>query len=118
MNSACPDFWSSVCGVAPGSNWLSIQRCQSSAERATTRMRMLACERPQNSVHCPQYSPGLSAAMRNGWTRLGTASRLPFNRGIQNEWMTSRLVMESSTGLPAGMTISLAVTMAWPSGFL
>ena len=37
----------------------------------------------------------------------GTVSRLPLSLGIQNEWMTSRLVMRSSTLVSAGMT-------SWP----
>ena len=75
-----------------------------------TRMRMLVWERPQNSVHWPQYSPGCLACRFQFWTRPGTASRLPLSFGIQNEWMTSREVMFSFTWRPAGMTISLAVT--------
>ena len=35
--------------------------------------------------------------MRSGWTRPGTASRLPLSLGIQNEWMTSLLVIRNST---------------------
>ena len=58
-----------------------------------TRIRMLVWDSPQNSVHCPQNSPGCSACMFQVWTRPGTASRLPFSLGIQNEWMTSREVM-------------------------
>ena len=45
--------------------------------------------------------------------RPGTASRLPLSRGIQYEWMTSRLVMRSSTGVSVGITSSPLVTMGW-----
>ena len=38
--------------------------------------------------------------------------------GIQNEWMTSRLVIDSWTGLPAGITISPEVTIGSPSASL
>ena len=38
--------------------WFATQASKSSGESATTRMRMLAWDRPQNSVHWPQYSPG------------------------------------------------------------
>ena len=34
-------------------------------------------------------------------------SRLPLRRGIQNEWITSRLVPRTSTFVPVGM-------MTWP----
>ena len=44
--------------------------------------------------------------------RPGTASRLPLRAGIQNEWMTSCDWMVSATGVPAGITRSLAVTMS------
>ncbi len=53
-------------------------------------MRMLAWERPQNSVHWPQYDARLVGLELSGWTRPGTASRLPLSAGIQNVWMTSR----------------------------
>ena len=105
-------------GSAAVWRWFSTQRSQSSADSATTRMRMLAWDRPQNSVHWPQYSPGSSACIRSGWMRFGTASRLPFNRGIQKEWMTSRLVIDSWTSVSAGMTISPEVTMGSPSASL
>ena len=49
--------------------------------------------------------------MRSVCRRPGTASRLPLRRGIQNEWMTSRLVMRSTTGVPTGSTISPLVTI-------
>src|SRR3954451_23614895 len=104
---------------AAGSFWLVTHFWKSGGERATTRMRMLAWERPQNSVHWPRYSPGSSASIHRGCTRPGTASRLPLRRGIQNEWITSREVMASFTLTPVGMTISSAVTIgpfgpAWP----
>ena len=38
-------------------------------------------------------------------------SRLPFSFGIQNEWMTSRLVPRTSTGVSTGMTIWPEVTI-------
>jgi hypothetical protein len=63
-------------------------------------------------VHWPQYTPGSSAWMVSGWNRPGTASFLPLRVGIQNEWMTSREVMERFTGSPAGMTRSVAVTIS------
>ena len=40
-------------GALYGSSWLAFQASKSSASRATTSMRMLAWERPQNSVHWP-----------------------------------------------------------------
>ncbi|CAB4729913.1 unannotated protein [freshwater metagenome] len=55
--------------------------------------------------------PGLSACMRSVCKRPGTASRLPFKRGIQKLWMTSRLVMRSSTSVLAGITSSPLVTI-------
>ena len=72
---------------------------------------MFACERPQNSVHWPQNSPVWSAWKVMLDTRPGTASRLPFSAGIQNEWMTSRELMRTCTFCPTGITISFAVTM-------
>ncbi len=38
-------------------------------------------------------------------------SRLPLRRGIHHEWMTSRLVPRTSTGVPTGMTIWPEVTI-------
>ena len=55
--------------------------------------------------------PGWSASMRSGWMRPGTASRLPLSLGIQNEWMTSLLVMRSSTWTLVGSTSSPLVTI-------
>ena len=59
--------------------------------RATTLMRMLAWDRPQNSVHWPTYVAGLVGLERPG-RGCGRARRrcLPLSAGIQNEWMTSR----------------------------
>ena len=56
--------------------------------------------------------PVSSASSTHGWVRPGTASRLPFRRGIQNEWMTSREVISSGTCWLTGITSSLAVTMS------
>ena len=75
-------------------------------------MRISAWERPQYSVHCPRNSPGSSASSFHGWSRFGTASRLPFSLGTQKLWITSREVIVSATSRPAGMTRSLAVTMS------
>src|SRR5438477_283652 len=56
--------------------------------------------------------PGWSASTTSGWLRLGTASAVPANCGIQKLWITSRELMSSTTFCPAGSTRSLAVTMS------
>ena len=94
-----------------GASWLAFHVSKSAASRATTSIRMLACDRPQNSVHWPAKMPGLSAWMRSVWTRPGTMSRLPLSLGIQKLWITSRLVPRTSTLVPVGITICPLVTI-------
>src|SRR5213078_70567 len=40
--------------------WVVTQRANASGVSTMTRIRMLACDAPQNSAHCPQYSPATS----------------------------------------------------------
>src|SRR6266566_4366306 len=72
---------------------------------------MLACDTPQNSAHCPEYSPTESARNAMRVTCPGVASRFPPSAGAQNEWITSADVIDSCTGLPTGTCISFAVTI-------
>ena len=57
---------------------------------------------PQNSAHSPRSGPACRPGCAARSTRPGIASILPARRGIQKEWMTSRLVTTMSTGVPAG----------------
>ena len=88
-------------------SWFAFHVSKSSGVRATTSIRMLACESPQNSAHCPAKIPGWSAWRRTVCTRPGTMSRLPLRRGIHQLWITSRLVPRTSTLVSIGMT-------SWP----
>ncbi len=74
------------------------------------RIRMLACEVPQYSAHCPMYSPGTSGVIMSRFTRCGTTSRLPPRYGIQKEWITSGPCRRNTTVFPTGRWSSLAVT--------
>ena len=98
-------------GGVYGASWAAFHVSKSASSRATISMRMLACERPQNSVHWPAKMPGSSASMRSVCTRPGTMSRLPLSRGIQKLWMTSRLVPRTRTLVPIGITIWPLVTI-------
>ena len=95
---------------AAGSASRAIQASKSAGASATTRMIMLACCSPQNSAHCPRYTPGSDASSHNvlGWP--GIMSVFGPRRGTQKLWMTSSVVSASCTFTPAGMWISLADT--------
>ncbi len=105
MNTASPSAaWVPGSGASYGESWFSTHVAKSSAERATISIRMLACDRPQNSAHWPAKIPGWSASRRSVWMRPGTTSRLPLIRGTQKLWITSRLVPRNSTFVSTGIT--------------
>src|SRR3954451_12810997 len=87
--SAKPSAASPDVGFLSGVSIVATHFSQSAGLWATTFSRMLAWDVPQNSAHCPEYTPALSASSDQWWMRPGTTSRLPFSRGAQNEWMTS-----------------------------
>ena len=67
-----------------------------------TRNFIHVWDSPQNSAHCPRYSPGSSA-----WNHMlvvlpGTTSILPASLGIQKLWITSSEVRSTTTALPTG----------------
>ena len=99
-------------GAAAGWSWRSTQAWKSSGVMATTCIRIREWDRPQNSVHWPKYTPGLSASSFHGLTLPGTASRLPLSAGIQWLWITSRLVIFNSISCPVGITIWVPVMMS------
>ena len=117
---ACPAFSSVVLGSTAGLELVVGPALPVGvAQSATTRMRMLAWDSPQNSAHWPQYSPGSLASMRSGWTRFGHGVALAVQPGDPERVDdVAAGDLESSTGLPAGITISLAVTIGLPVGVL
>src|SRR4051812_35150915 len=76
---------------------------------AITCSAIFACWYPQNSAHCPRYTPALSAWNHHDCVRPGTRSFLPARLGTQNEWITSAELSTNSTGCPTGTWISFAV---------
>ena len=69
------------------------QPWNSSADWARTRNAIRPCWMPQNSAHCPGYSPAASALNQRRVSRFGKTSRLPAKRGGQKLWMTSAVRM-------------------------
>ena len=94
----------------------SLTHCsKSSAVFAITRKRMLACDSPQYSLHCPRKVPGLSALRVSSLVRPGTTSRVPESSGTQKLWITLQVSASHAfsfrcTWRPAGITSSSAVT--------
>ena len=82
------------------------------------------CCRPQNSAHCPQYTPGSFVENVMWFVRPGTTSCFPNSRGAQKEWITMWSGMPSvvwapppseardrSTWRPAGTTSTSATVI-------
>src|SRR5262249_50466052 len=89
------------------------QDAKSVGESTTPVKRMLACDVPQNSAHCPGHTPTESAVYQRWLVRVGMTPRLPPRRGIQNEWMMSAELRMKWTGRPCCRWTSLAVTMLY-----
>ena len=82
-----------------------------------TLKRILAWEVPQNSAHCPRYSPIFSGVNHISLDLPGKESILPANRGIQILWITSADQVLTTTVRFTGTCNSLAVTM-FSDGYL
>src|SRR5215210_5673203 len=68
--------------LTEGARWLATQASKSAGVMAMALARMLAWEAPQNSVHWPMYSPGLSAENDMWLLRPGTTSVFPARGAI------------------------------------
>ena len=103
-----------VAGSRAGRSSLASHFRKASGGSAKTYIAMCACCWPQNSAHCPRYSPGWLASSRSLFTRPGIRSAFRFSSGTQKLWITSAVVPSMSTRVRTGMWISLAVTARVP----
>src|SRR6202158_5643951 len=106
----------SLCGGFTGpASWALSHAAKFSVESTNTRKRMFACERPQNSAHCPGYIPAVFAINVSWLIWPGTTSRLPPSCGTQKLWMISPDCNSGRPGQLIGMCNSLLVLT--PSGY-